>query len=59
MFKAFGHEKVHVLDGGLAQWKAQGGELESSEGEYSEYVFHKSEETIASFETIRSKLDES
>lgn len=29
MFRVFGHAQIHVLDGGLAAWKARGGSLES------------------------------
>lgn len=30
MFRAFGHDKVWVLDGGLPQWRASGYDVESS-----------------------------
>ena len=29
MFRAMGHEEVYVLDGGLAAWKATGGDVET------------------------------
>ncbi|MCU0621226.1 MAG: sulfurtransferase [Gemmatimonadales bacterium] len=31
MFRAFGHEDVHVLDGGLGRWRVEGRALESGE----------------------------
>ena len=30
MFRAYGHDKVWVLDGGLPQWRASGYDVESS-----------------------------
>ena len=30
MFRAFGHNKVWVLDGGLPRWRASGYDVESS-----------------------------
>ena len=30
MFRAYGHEKIWVLDGGLPQWRASGYDVESS-----------------------------
>jgi 3-mercaptopyruvate sulfurtransferase SseA len=30
MFKAFGHDKVSILDGGLPGWESSGFELEKS-----------------------------
>jgi hypothetical protein len=30
MFKAFGHDKVSILDGGLPAWEAMGFELDTS-----------------------------
>ena len=30
MFRAFGHDKVWVLDGGLPRWRAAGFDVESS-----------------------------
>ncbi|MEL6692606.1 MAG: sulfurtransferase [Pseudomonadota bacterium] len=30
MFRAMGHEEVYVLDGGLAAWKAAGGDIETN-----------------------------
>lgn len=30
MFRAFGHDKVWVLDGGLPRWRASGYDVESS-----------------------------
>jgi thiosulfate/3-mercaptopyruvate sulfurtransferase len=35
MFRAFGHERVHVLEGGLPRWKALGYETESERPESS------------------------
>merc|ERR1711920_71418 len=29
MFKCFGHERVHVLNGGITQWKLENRKLES------------------------------
>ena len=31
MLKAMGHQNVHVLDGGLSKWIAEGGEVESTD----------------------------
>ena len=30
MFRAYGHDKVWVLDGGLPEWRASGYDVESS-----------------------------
>jgi thiosulfate/3-mercaptopyruvate sulfurtransferase len=35
MFRAFGHERVHVLEGGLPRWKALSYETESERPESS------------------------
>jgi len=39
-FRAFGHDAVAVLDGGLPKWKAEGRPLESGEPEPVRRVFH-------------------
>ncbi|KAF5381160.1 hypothetical protein D9757_009404 [Collybiopsis confluens] len=58
MLKVFGHEKVSILNGGLAAWKAAGYSVESgpySAATPSEYPFvQRDENMIAPFETIKS-----
>jgi thiosulfate/3-mercaptopyruvate sulfurtransferase len=39
-FRAFGHDAVAVLDGGLPKWKAEGRPLESGEPKAVRRVFH-------------------
>lgn len=39
-FRAFGAQRVAVLDGGLPQWKAEGRELETGTPEISPATFH-------------------
>lgn len=50
MFRAFGHEKVAILDGGLPAWKAVGGALQSGEVNVEPAVF-KAKETPDFFKT--------
>lgn len=59
MFRAMGHEKVWVLDGGLAAWKQAGGPLESGEAPVPPPgTFHARPGAmpVASFEDVRDAV---
>ena len=60
MLKTFGHPDVHVLDGGLQKWKAEGkpvlGSKTVARGEDFAYVFHP--ENIRNFDDIKAISDD-
>jgi thiosulfate/3-mercaptopyruvate sulfurtransferase len=57
-FRAMGHDKVFVLDGGLKKWIAEGHPVESGwpEPAHGEFKAHPTEMLIADFESVLSSL---
>jgi thiosulfate/3-mercaptopyruvate sulfurtransferase len=57
-FRLFGAEKVFILDGGLAKWKAEGRELQQGPVTRPPRVFHarRPPNAVASLETVRAAL---
>lgn len=57
-FRAMGHEDVHVLDGGLPKWKAEGRLLESGRAtpEPARFDARPRPELLSTFETLREGL---
>jgi len=58
MFRAMGHDKVSVLDGGLAKWKAEGRVVET--GEWAphpqRFTAELRPELVRDFEAVRAEL---
>jgi thiosulfate/3-mercaptopyruvate sulfurtransferase len=57
-FRAMGHAKVFVLDGGLKKWVAEGHPVEAGwrEAEHGEFKAHPQAALIAGLETVRVAL---
>ncbi|KAF1326695.1 3-mercaptopyruvate sulfurtransferase, partial [Globisporangium splendens] len=60
-FKYFGHENVHIMNGGLAKWKSEDREVstdsaESSGSISSGYKAHPKPELVVSWEDVFAKL---
>lgn len=57
-FRAMGHDRVSVLDGGLAKWKAEARPTESGEPHPQPAVFHAElrPELVRDFESVRAEL---
>lgn len=60
MFRAFGHEKINVLDGGLRAWKSAGGELaeDTHEVENATYQSQSLVDAIISREGVLDSLSD-
>ena len=59
-FRVMGHDAVHVLDGGLAKWVAEGRAIEAGEPhpEPQTFAAHFRPELVADLETVRQALAE-
>jgi thiosulfate/3-mercaptopyruvate sulfurtransferase len=57
-FRAMGHAKVYVLDGGLKKWVAEGHPVEGGwrEPEHGEFKAHPETGLLADLETVRAAL---
>ncbi|MGH6955609.1 MAG: 3-mercaptopyruvate sulfurtransferase [Caulobacteraceae bacterium] len=60
-FRAMGHERVFVLDGGLKAWLADGHPVEQGwrEPEHGEFKAHARPDLVADFERVRAALERS
>ena len=60
MMKAYGHNNVQVLNGGLKKWIAEGKKVESrTEGiKEEEFAYHLNTEIALNFERITAKVEE-
>lgn len=58
MFKAFGHGKVAVLDGGLPAWKQAGGELEKGPAKPrpASFTAHLDQSMVKDFAQVKASL---
>jgi thiosulfate/3-mercaptopyruvate sulfurtransferase len=58
MFRAFGHEKVFLLDGGLPQWKVEGLPLQAGEAKRAPRKFEAAlkPQMVAALADVRSAL---
>lgn len=62
MFRAFGHVKSSILDGGLPRWEAEGFEMEDVppvEGKKSTYSSPNLDKTAIRCEAFISRIDQS
>lgn len=59
MFKNFGHEKVSILDGGMAKWRAEGKDTESNIQSFgsSHYSTNKDESRIRNRQQIIENIE--
>ena len=57
-FRAMGHDKVFVLDGGLKKWLAEGHPVEAGwrEAEHGEFKAHPAPDLIADLDAVRAAL---
>ncbi len=63
MFRTFGHEKVSVLDGGLAKWQQEGRDIETKTSMYekdptSPYTAVMNPERIASRDSVLEAIEQ-
>ncbi|WP_028376769.1 sulfurtransferase [Leeuwenhoekiella sp. MAR_2009_132] len=59
MFKAMGHKKVYVLDGGLPEWNAQGFEVEERKGanwETGNFKATLQQELVVSYDEVVANI---
>jgi len=62
MFRAFGHVKSSILDGGLPRWEAEGFETEDvppGDGKKSTYPPPILDKTVVRCETFICRIDQS
>lgn len=60
MFRAFGHQKVYVLEGGLADWKRQGFKIENGpvdSPDAAQFAATPNPELIVSMEDLQQNLE--
>lgn len=60
LMKYVGHEKVYVLNGGIAKWKEAELQIDSgvqASGSKSEYEFKINEEIVADMEMVKKNMD--
>ena len=59
MFRVFGHDRVAVLDGGLAKWRAEGRPVEAGEktAPPRRFTAHFRPELVRDLEQIRANVD--
>jgi thiosulfate/3-mercaptopyruvate sulfurtransferase len=64
LFRLFGAERVAILDGGLAAWRAAGLPLETGKGDFSAIppgatgFVHRHDEMIRSLDQVRALIDD-